>query len=88
MCFGAVRQVTHVLSLGGAAMLAPLRVRYAALGLQHLAIEVTDASTSDLASVFDACFAFVAEGLAAASGGGVLVHCFQGKSRSAGARLV
>jgi hypothetical protein len=41
---------------------------------------VHDSPEAELSSHFDACFAFISEALAA--GGGVLVHCFAGRSRS------
>ena len=39
-----------------------------------------DSPEAELSTHFDACFAFMQEALAA--GGGVLVHCFAGRSRS------
>lgn len=50
------------------------------IGLSHCVVEVEDNADVDLISHFDRCFTFIDEGLG--SGGGVLVHCFQGKSRS------
>ncbi|KAH7679244.1 protein phosphatase slingshot protein [Dioscorea alata] len=44
-------------------------------------IDVLDSSTTNLAQYFDECFEFINE--ARRSGGGVLVHCFAGISRSA-----
>jgi hypothetical protein len=43
-------------------------------------LQVHDSPEAELSSHFDACFAFISEALAA--GGGVLVHCFAGRSRS------
>ncbi|XP_057771807.1 dual specificity protein phosphatase 1-like [Salvia miltiorrhiza] len=43
-------------------------------------IEVPDREDVKLSQYFDECFAFIDE--ARASGGGVLVHCFAGRSRS------
>ena len=42
--------------------------------------QVHDSPEAELSTHFDACFAFMREALAA--GGGVLVHCFAGRSRS------
>ncbi|KAL6189352.1 hypothetical protein ACLB2K_040741 [Fragaria x ananassa] len=44
-------------------------------------VEVEDRRTTDLQQHFDECFDYIEE--AKTSGGGVLVHCFSGKSRSA-----
>lgn len=44
-------------------------------------IQVLDKADVTLSLFFDECFAFIEE--ARASGGGVLVHCFAGRSRSA-----
>jgi hypothetical protein len=41
---------------------------------------VHDTPEADLSTHFTACFGFIAEALAA--GGGVLIHCFAGRSRS------
>ena len=38
---------------------------------------------ADIGAHFDFCFDFIRDALARADGGGVLVHCFRGKSRSA-----
>lgn len=83
-------QITHVLSLGGADMLDKLRAPLHERGLKHLCVEMSDASTQDLTGHLETCLSFMATGLAEANsndlhgGGGVFVHCFQGKSRSAG----
>ncbi|XP_042047932.1 dual specificity protein phosphatase 1-like isoform X2 [Salvia splendens] len=47
-------------------------------------IEVRDTEDVKLSQYFDESFAFIDE--AKASGGGILVHCFLGRSRSYGAR--
>jgi len=84
-------QITHVLSLGGAEMLEKLRSPLHERGLKHLCVEMSDTSTQDLSGHFETCLSFIATGLAevtsndTSGGDGVLVHCFQGKSRSAGA---
>lgn len=44
-------------------------------------VEVEDRRTTDLQQHFDECFDYIEE--AKTSGGGVLVHCFSGKSKSA-----
>ena len=44
---------------------------------------VRDAPDADIGAHFDFCFDFIRDALARADGGGVLVHCFRGKSRSA-----
>ncbi|PRQ36849.1 putative phosphoric monoester hydrolase [Rosa chinensis] len=44
-------------------------------------LNVEDRRTTDLQQHFDECFNYIEE--AKTSGGGVLVHCFSGKSRSA-----
>ncbi|EED23767.1 dual specificity phosphatase, putative [Talaromyces stipitatus ATCC 10500] len=50
-------------------------------GFQHLKIEVDDVDDEDLLQYFATANAFIQAGLDA--GGGVLVHCAMGKSRSA-----
>ena len=58
-------------------------------------LEIDDKSSEDLSAHLDTAIAFIDRALAAATGarlpadkgghcGGVLIHCFQGKSRSAG----
>ena len=47
----------------------------------HATCAVRDAPDADISAHFDFCFDFIRDALA--RGGGVLVHCFQGKSRSA-----
>ncbi|KAL2653722.1 hypothetical protein R1flu_021850 [Riccia fluitans] len=66
--------VTHVLAVaGGVDMPFPRDFKY-------MRIEVLDSAEVDLAHHFDRCFAFIDE--ARMNGGGVLVHCFAGRSRS------
>ncbi|KAL8662197.1 MAG: hypothetical protein Q9202_004953 [Teloschistes flavicans] len=50
-------------------------------GYQHLAIDIDDDEDADIIQHFPASNAFIREGLE--GGGGVLVHCAMGKSRSA-----
>lgn len=75
----ARRAITHVLTLSAddGGRVAALTHK---LGLAHLAVNVADQAAADLAACFGPCFAFVDAALAAE--GRVLVHCFQGKSRS------
>ena len=49
----------------------------------HATGAVRDAPDADIGAHFDFCFDFIRDALARADGGGVLVHCFRGKSRSA-----
>lgn len=49
-------------------------------GFSHKFVDIPDAVHADILQHFDDCFAFMNEGRKA---GGVLVHCFQGVSRSA-----
>ncbi|CAM6093498.1 unnamed protein product [Calypogeia fissa] len=66
--------VTHILSVVNAVDIPfPHDFKY-------LRIEVLDSAEVDLAQHFNACFSFIDE--ARAAGGGVLVHCFAGRSRS------
>jgi hypothetical protein len=52
------------------------------LNITHLLIEIEDKSSSDLSSRIEECVDFITR--AFSNNGKVLVHCFQGKSRSAG----
>ncbi|OAE34603.1 hypothetical protein AXG93_167s1140 [Marchantia polymorpha subsp. ruderalis] len=66
--------ITHILAVaGGVDMPFPECFKY-------LRIEVLDSADVDLAQHFTECFSFIDE--ARMSGGGVLVHCFAGRSRS------
>ena len=62
---------------GTRASQASMLTRARASPPQH---QVHDSPEAELSTHFDACFAFMREALAA--GGGVLVHCFAGRSRS------
>ncbi|XP_010546836.1 PREDICTED: dual specificity protein phosphatase 1B [Tarenaya hassleriana] len=66
--------VTHILTV--AVAVSPLYPDE----FSYKVIEVVDRSETDLTQYFDECFNFVDE--ARQSGGGVLVHCFMGMSRS------
>ncbi|XP_074292189.1 dual specificity protein phosphatase 1-like isoform X2 [Silene latifolia] len=66
--------VTHVLTV--AASLAPPHPS----DFTYKVIEVADREETNLAQYFDECIDFIDE--AKRSGGGVLVHCFVGRSRS------
>lgn len=48
---------------------------------EHLCMDINDDKSADVLAVLPRCVTFIQEGLQA--GRGVLVHCFQGKSRSA-----
>ena len=94
------QMVTHVLSLGGDEMLAQLKAvpaRVEAGTLTHSAVKISDKSTENLGTHLDDCVRFIDQALGGtvvtrqdknvagmASRGRILVHCFQGKSRSAG----
>lgn len=66
--------VTHILSVVNAVDIPfPHDFKY-------LRIEVLDSAEVDLAQHFNTCFSFIDE--ARMAGGGVLVHCFAGRSRS------
>mmetsp|Transcript_63024 Transcript_63024/g.123815 ORF Transcript_63024/g.123815 Transcript_63024/m.123815 type:complete len:226 (+) Transcript_63024:147-824(+) len=75
--------ITHILSLGGQDMLT----RQGSIkesGRAHLSINMHDKASADLSPHLDRCIAFIDEsGVGTISIGGILVHCFQGKSRSA-----
>ncbi|KAL5701725.1 hypothetical protein ACHQM5_027034 [Ranunculus cassubicifolius] len=69
-----VLNVTHILTV--ASSLKPAYPN----DFVYKKIEVTDRSDTDLAQHFDECFDFIDE--VKRMGGGVLVHCFAGRSRS------
>lgn len=73
--------ITHVLSLGSADMLSRLEI-VNKLALTHLALELNDKADVDLSEVLPQSFNFIST--CVKNGGKVLVHCFQGKSRSVG----
>uniref|UniRef100_A0A1J3I921 Dual specificity protein phosphatase 1B n=1 Tax=Noccaea caerulescens TaxID=107243 RepID=A0A1J3I921_NOCCA len=66
--------VTHILTI--AVALAPPYPD----DFVYKVIEVVDRSETDLTVYFDECFSFMEQAIQ--SGGGVLVHCFMGISRS------
>ncbi|KAK9664830.1 hypothetical protein RND81_14G071700 [Saponaria officinalis] len=66
--------ITHILTVAGS--LAPAHPR----DFTYKVIEVMDREETNLAQYFDECIDFIDE--AKRSGGGVLVHCFVGRSRS------
>ncbi|XP_021757100.1 dual specificity protein phosphatase 1-like isoform X2 [Chenopodium quinoa] len=66
--------ITHILTVAG--YIRPAHRR----DFTYKIIEVVDTVWTDLAQYFDECIDFIDE--AKRSGGGVLVHCFAGKSRS------
>lgn len=66
--------ITHVVTLLGRSVPCPP-------GLKHLWCKVEDSMEADLTAVMQQALPFIAEALA--EGGRVLVHCEQGKSRSA-----
>ncbi|KAH9610244.1 hypothetical protein KSS87_012872 [Heliosperma pusillum] len=66
--------ISHVLTVAGS--LPPPHPH----DFTYKVIEVTDREDTDLAHYFDECIDFIDEGKR--SGGGVLVHCFVGRSRS------
>lgn len=70
------RRVTHVLNLSGSIYFERPFLTYRAVDLD----DDSDAA-SDFTALLPECLAFISEGLA--GGGGVLVHCVAGKSRSA-----
>jgi atypical dual specificity phosphatase len=69
--------ITHVLCV--AANIEPKHSDIVA----HMCISVRDAPEEKLIDRFDECFAFIDDALSASPTHRVLVHCFQGKSRSA-----
>jgi predicted protein tyrosine phosphatase len=73
--------ITHVLSVGGAEMLTQLKLLEGAV-LAHLKVELSDRTDGDIASIIPLCMDFMSTSISV--GGAVLVHCFHGKSRSAG----
>ncbi|GAB4843458.1 hypothetical protein Ancab_013420 [Ancistrocladus abbreviatus] len=66
--------ITHILTV--ARMISPAYP----LDFEYKIIDVPDQEDTDLAKHFDECFDFIDE--AKRAGGGVLVHCFVGKSQS------
>ncbi|GAB4843457.1 Dual specificity protein phosphatase 1 [Ancistrocladus abbreviatus] len=66
--------ITHILTV--ARMISPAYPH----DFEYKIIDVLDQEDTDLAKHFDECFDFIDE--AKRAGGGVLVHCFVGKSRS------
>ena len=69
--------ITHVLCV--AANIEPKHSDIVA----HMCIAVRDAPEEALSERFDECFAFIDGAMSASPTNRVLVHCFQGKSRSA-----
>ncbi|KAL9237600.1 hypothetical protein vseg_012128 [Gypsophila vaccaria] len=65
--------ITHILTVAGS--LGPAYPR----DFTYKVIEVADREETDLAQYFDECIDFIDE---AKRSGGVLVHCFVGRSRS------
>lgn len=68
------RGVSHVLCVADG-----IRPPYPEI-CEYRVIEISDSPGSDLLSHFEPCFEFIEKGR---NSGGVLVHCFAGKSRSA-----
>ncbi|XP_010486100.1 PREDICTED: dual specificity protein phosphatase 1B isoform X2 [Camelina sativa] len=66
--------VTHVLTVA-VALVPPYPNDFV-----YKVIEVVDREETDLTVYFDECFSFIDQAIQ--SGGGVLVHCFMGMSRS------
>lgn len=66
--------ITHILTVAGS--IAPAYPN----DFTYKVIDVADREDTDLARHFDECINFIEE--AKRSGGGVLVHCFVGRSRS------
>jgi predicted protein tyrosine phosphatase len=69
--------ITHVLCV--AANIEPMHGEM----VVHMCISVKDAPGEPLIERFDECFAFIDGALSSSETHRVLVHCFQGKSRSA-----
>ncbi|CAN8269612.1 unnamed protein product [Cochlearia groenlandica] len=69
-----ISNVTHILTVA-VALFPPYPDDFA-----YKVIEVVDRYETDLRVYFDECFSFMDEAIE--SGGGVLVHCFMGVSRS------
>lgn len=65
--------ITHILTVAGS--LAPAYPN----DFTYKVVDVADRADTDLARYFDECIDFIEE--AKRSGGGVLVHCFVGRSR-------
>lgn len=80
----AARGITHIISVLDCDIGHRQRVRMAPSeedACTRLVIAVQDATSTRLDRHFDACSAFISEGLS--QGGSVLVHCKAGQSRSA-----
>ena len=71
--------VTHVLCVANN-LLDEVKTSTATLHLKYLEISIEDKPGCMITEIFPECFKFI--DLALAGGGKVLVHCFQGKSRS------
>lgn len=70
--------VTHILCIATNVM-AAIKKHNDELNLKYLEVAIDDKPEASVEEKFDQCFKFIEEGLRQ---GGVLVHCFQGKSRS------
>lgn len=73
------RQYTHVVCVG---MADAMELRFAERGLAYLRVPVRDRPTEPLGAHLPATCRFIEAALAGAPANKVLVHCFQGKSRS------
>jgi len=70
--------ITHILCIATNIM-SGIQSHNKELDLKYLEVAIDDKPTTRITEQFDECFEFMEEGLRE---GGVLVHCFQGKSRS------
>lgn len=74
--------IEYIVSIGNGDRYSSVSDIVTSLNMSQLLIEIDDKSSSDFASHINQCVSFI--NTAFSNNGKVLVHCFQGKSRSAG----